>query len=644
MTTVDDVHRLISKTTTDSLTWVVAGLPVVACFPSKSDAELSEFLGMTTGRNDHEEDLQLWVALDQVSHQLFVTLTIRIKASTNRKPNRRLLYLVVPAEGLLLRSLAADYDSLNLPQDLFEIPHDVPSMKHKMLHMTFESTSEPSYVVMQSYPNPPNLGFQAEILLRKLRHLSEASAFGLYANHAQDRQCALELACDMSLSDTKPVTPKICIQGLYPGGRPGCINNWKSQGLRAVPPTTHKISRQAPVSAFQSPSAPPPYSRAGSSETPRVASAAPSAASQDLPCLPTCITSTPLQDSSRLHDNAAVAAAFPSVRYSVGPDAGSYVPETSWIFSSTDSPVPHTRESSLSTGYTATFLSSGFRRNHNSAVQVAASPLDINTASHDRHNTPARTSDGISGSMRKRQASAPSDPQHGSVKRVANPSSVQVGDLEVWSQQLPATLADPAADPSSTIIGPSFDPAAEIGRSRTSAAMPESSHVSRWLRKAWEVCPSAHYTFIAELMRLCSATEPDEITTCSVNCTLALLRQGFRERLTQTGFELADVARRQLGKDTMALVSWLYTLEPGTDIDFHEDLIKLALLEDQLIGPFDKAAEYDHVRVSFLCRKADIVTVACTRFGKELSEQAGIDVVARMLRMRDRLEMVGGNF
>ncbi|KAG9512657.1 hypothetical protein KCU93_g10284, partial [Aureobasidium melanogenum] len=194
MTTVDDVHRLISKTTTDLLTWVVAGLPVVACFPSKSDAELSEFLGMTTGRNDHEEDLQLWVALDQVSHQLFVTLTIRIKASTNRKPNRRLLYLVVPAEGLSLRSSATDYDSLNLPQDLFEIPYDVPSMKQKMLHMTFESTSELSYVVMQSYPNPPNLGFQAEILLRKLRHLSEASAFGLYADHAQDRQCALEFA------------------------------------------------------------------------------------------------------------------------------------------------------------------------------------------------------------------------------------------------------------------------------------------------------------------------------------------------------------------------------------------------------------------------------------------------------------------
>jgi hypothetical protein len=64
----------------------------------------------------------------------------------------------------------------------------------------------------------------------------------------------------------------------------------------------------------------------------------------------------------------------------------------------------------------------------------------------------------------------------------------------------------------------------------------------------------------------------------------------------------------------------------------------------QLIGPFDKAAEYDHVRVSFLCRKAGIVIVACTRFGKDLSEQAGIDVVARMLRMRERLEMVGGNF
>jgi len=155
---------------------------------------------------------------------------------------------------------------------------------------------------------------------------------------------------------------------------------------------------------------------------------------------------------------------------------------------------------------------------------------------------------------------------------------------------------------------------------------------------------SAHYTFIAELMRLCGATEPDEITTCSVNCTLALLRQGFRERLTHTGFQLADVAGRQLGKDTMALISWLYTLEPGTDIDFHEDLIKLALLEDRLICPFDKAAECDHVRVSSLRRKADSVTVACTRFGKDLSEQAGIDVVARMLRMRDRLEMVGGNF
>lgn len=162
MTIVDDVHRLISKTTTDLLTWVVAGLPVVACFPSKSDAELSEFLGMTTGCNDHEEDLQLWVALDQVSHQLCVTLTIRIKACTNRKPNRRHLYLVVPAEGLL-RSSAADYDRLNLTQDLFEIHHDVRSMEHKMLHTTFESTSEPSYVVMQSYTNPPNFGFQAEI-------------------------------------------------------------------------------------------------------------------------------------------------------------------------------------------------------------------------------------------------------------------------------------------------------------------------------------------------------------------------------------------------------------------------------------------------------------------------------------------------
>lgn len=214
MATADEVDRLLSKTTLEPLTWVVAGLPVVACFSGNADIESCELLGTTTPRNDCEGNLQLWIALNQDSRNLFVTLIMRVKASVNRKLNYHPLYLVLPAEGLLLRSSVADYDTLHLPQEHFESPCDVKSLKHKMLHLNFESVLKPGYVIMQSCKNPPKRGLQSEIILHKLKHLCEARRFELYANHTHEAQQALERVSALLSSDNRPVTPDLCLHGL----------------------------------------------------------------------------------------------------------------------------------------------------------------------------------------------------------------------------------------------------------------------------------------------------------------------------------------------------------------------------------------------------------------------------------------------
>lgn len=107
-------------------------------------------------------------------------------------------------------------------------------------------------------------------------------------------------------------------------------------------------------------------------------------------------------------------------------------------------------------------------------------------------------------------------------------------------------------------------------------------------------------------MRLCRATSPDDIATCSVSCTLSLLRQGLNECLTQKGFDVAHAVERDLSENISGLVSWLYTLEPGADVDFYRDLIESATLERRMIGLCDDAAEYDLLRDLFLSRKVEI--------------------------------------
>lgn len=97
--------------------------------------------------------------------------------------------------------------------------------------------------------------------------------------------------------------------------------------------------------------------------------------------------------------------------------------------------------------------------------------------------------------------------------------------------------------------------------------MQGTPHISLWLTKAWEFCPSAHYIFIAELLRVGAAidhgdTDAETIITCRVACTLALLRHCMREEMAKV-HDAGSVAKYDVNDDLSALISWLYRLHPG---------------------------------------------------------------------------------
>lgn len=105
---------------------------------------------------------------------LFITLTIRIKVSLKRlRPGAgRLMYLVVPAEHLLLQSALVDYGD-KLPLGIFDMPTDLATGNYKLMQMSFDVPSVKSSVIMPEYKFKTTPSAQSLAMLRSLKRPSK---------------------------------------------------------------------------------------------------------------------------------------------------------------------------------------------------------------------------------------------------------------------------------------------------------------------------------------------------------------------------------------------------------------------------------------------------------------------------------------
>jgi hypothetical protein len=133
---------------------------------------------------------------------LFITLTIRIRVSQKRlRPSAgRLMYLVVPAEHLLLQSALVDYGD-NLPLGIFNMPTDLATRDYKLMRMSFDVPLVKSRVIMPEYDFKTTPPAQSLAMLCTLKRLSTLRHFDLYANPDENFDRSVRDACDMLSSN-----------------------------------------------------------------------------------------------------------------------------------------------------------------------------------------------------------------------------------------------------------------------------------------------------------------------------------------------------------------------------------------------------------------------------------------------------------
>jgi len=177
------------------LSLVVRDQPVVAVFEDSTTKE-KDSLGQVSDRNSCSDILRLWIGVDQNWSKLFIALAIWTGTKRSRNKNNktgRLMFLVVPAETLTLKSACGDYDNFakQLPNIVSDKPADDKSGKCKLLRMSFEIEFPRSYVMMPQYKRQANATNQQMALLRKLKSLSESTRFELFANYDEATSAAI---------------------------------------------------------------------------------------------------------------------------------------------------------------------------------------------------------------------------------------------------------------------------------------------------------------------------------------------------------------------------------------------------------------------------------------------------------------------
>ncbi|THZ32452.1 hypothetical protein D6C90_08638 [Aureobasidium pullulans] len=674
MATQADIDGLASKLMTSApLSWVVADCPVVAVYDNKIIQE-SESLGQPLDRNGCGDILRLWIGSNQVTREMLVTLTIRIRASPVRKKTRRqgrLMFLIVPVESLRLHSTRIDYSSLKkLPQCLLDVPNDVESAKTQLLHISLDLGSTSSDVIMPEYQCRPNVMPQAMALLRKLKLLSESSSFHLYTNRDGAIQAALQNVSTMLAGSDLITTPSVVTTGFYPGGRSACRNLWHEQGWLELEDTTnHNDQKRIEASGTKNkeivkahdPQPPPPY-EFDDVLPPKFASSR----QADEPHLPPTASFSPEQRTSD-HPNTApisphlppagapptVCAADQLVRPPAAalPSAGS-----SQIFAPSSRLHHSTPEPSLSPNYSATFLSgfpsasplrkiSDVLKNQNGAVprdgsclsvQVAASICDRAFSDGDfstRANTPSGTDRVPDSLTRKRLPSYSSEegltsPAKRLATATATPRPLSLNGLNA---ELSPTVADTVSVHDEQVV-------CELASDNNTTAT--SDQMSQWLMVAWNYCPTAHYLFIAELLKYgaaISSNQAEDLATCHVNCTSALLTHCTAQRLAVEQTDAAAGSHSMISDETKALLRWLYILRPGADMELFDSLLQLSIVEHRLLHTSAKE-EHSLFTNSYKQHKANIVSQACTTLGQEMLQKIDErNISTNMLREEEKL-------
>ncbi|TIA38161.1 hypothetical protein D6C78_04219 [Aureobasidium pullulans] len=671
MATQADIDGLASKLMTSApLSWVVADCPVVAAYDNKIIQE-SEFLGQSLDRNGCGDILRLWIGSNQVTREMLVTLTIRIRASPVRKKTRRqgrLMFLIVPAESLRLHSTRIDYSSLKkLPQCLLDVPNDVESAKTQLLHMSLDLGSTSSDVIMPEYQCRPNVMPQAMVLLRKLKLLSESSSFQLYTNQDGAIQAALQNVSTMLAGSDSITTPSVVLTGFYPGGRSACRSLWHEQGWLEDEDTNHNDRKRIEASGIKhkeivkshDPQPPPPY-EFDDVLPPKFASSR----QADEPHLPPTASFSPEQRTSDFPHTAPISPHLPPagapptvcaadqlVRPPAAalPSAGS-----SQIFAPSSRLHHSTPEPSLSPNYSATFLSgfpsasplrkiSDVLKNQNGAVprdgsclsvQVAASICDRAFSDGDfstRVNTPSDTDRVPDSLTRKRPPSySPAESLTSPAKRLAtataNPRPLLLNGLNA---ELSPTVADTISIHDEQVVR-------ESESDNNTAA---SNQMSQWLILAWNYCPTAHYLFIAELLKYgaaISSNQAEELATCHVNCTSALLTHCTVQRLAVEQIDAAAGSGIAVSDETKALLRWLYILRPGADMQVFDSLLQLSISEQRLLHASTEE-EHSLFTNSYKQHKANIIGQTCTVLGQEVLSKTDKEISTNMLREEAKL-------
>jgi hypothetical protein len=664
MATQADIDALTDKlSTTGPLSWVVTDCPVVALFKNTQTQDLDS-LGQPLDRNGCGDLLRLWVGMNQDSRELFVTLTIRVRVSPVRKKTRRqgrLMFLILPSGSLRLRSSVVSYSHLDqvLSQHLFDVPSDTQSAKCELLKMFIDLGPCTSDVIMPEYQCRSNVVPQAMLLLQKLKSLSEAPSFQLYTNQEASREAAIQHVSNILLEGSSMITPSVDLRGFYPGGRSACKNMWSDQGWLEA---GHKDvpARENPVEMNQKEShslsklqPPPPYT---SNVIPDHALAPTSPGADGLPSLPPTIAPVSQHGLSSLPATAVLASSASARPTSCNQYQQPCGDETELVPAETlnsriHHPSPSTPEASLSSGYTATFLS-GFpsqsplhrirdnlvaqaktvrAESADAFVQVVASSIG-DRASHNgnastRANTPStlgRVPDSIN---RKRLLSHP-------LQEDANRISKRQALFQQQSQTLlinglRADFSPTIPDTMSSDDGDKFNISTEDGHRSE-----RGSQLSQWLFQAWHYCPTAHYLFITELLSYGAAlsrnSSEDEIAACHLDCTLALLAQFTEQRLAGESDHFSTDCKPDA--ETRALAKWLYILRPGADMDLFSSLTQLSLLGQQSLPVSRTGRDYSTLVATFRQQKAEVVSQACIRYGTGLLQNDSSGLVSRMLR------------
>jgi hypothetical protein len=638
MATRAEMDHLASKLSTlETFSWVVRGLPVVALMQEEGP-HVAETLGQPLDKNGAGHVLRLWIGVDWTSMDLFITLTIRIKVSHKRlRPGaRRLMYLVVPAEHLLLQSALVDYGD-NLPLGIFDMPTDLATGNYKLMQMSFDVPSVESRVIMPKYEFKTTPPAQSLAMLRTLKRLSTSHHFDLYANPDKNFDRGVRGACDMlsSNQDRWVKTPTVDLKALYPGTRPGGINLWSNQGLPDDEPSTAEKRDATTSSVLGPPTASvaqlPPY------EPPSTIS--PTAFDQEgtaIPPAPDDIKSGSVATQSPLEHHGFLSPLPPS-----------------------SPPVAH---SSLSSGYSATFLSSMFspvdttadppvytvkafpeflpatakhpEASEHRVQRLASGSFDVEVAASSPVIAIPRCTPGATGSsvrvtnsLKRNRSLRYSRTDRGDSEDLpSNKTFIADCTLSRRIHSMQELFGSDIVLVSPTVVdsAPPFLEQTTISVEDAHREMEEekAAPMTEWLTGALKYCPDAYQLFNAELSWFGSAlacgADRRVVADCHLSCTLALIRHCTRIAIAASP-DATGLTDENLVRDAglPASVTWLCELHLGADLKLFPALLDLSLLGQRVLRTSPRAVELDALKFQYTRQKAAIVSRAYLRFGQQ---------------------------